>query len=152
MREEGTGPSAAWSAGANRFSWMRKRVLRKTSFFWLPWVPHRLLLLPHKHVVMRREEEFESVVFAYRWMNELNDDLAMVEYRENSGWPKMGDFFFCFLARFLFYPCLCCSNNFQVFVLLLPSMKPKCPFNFMWLHSPTCFVSTVRVIQNINVL
>jgi len=36
MCEEGTGPSAAWSAGASRFSWMRKRVLRKRSFFSLP--------------------------------------------------------------------------------------------------------------------
>jgi len=35
MREEGTGPSAAWSAGASRFSWMRKRVSRKRSYFLL---------------------------------------------------------------------------------------------------------------------
>ena len=57
--EEGTERSVAWSAGASRFSWMRKRVLifRKTSVV--------LLLLP--------QQQIDTVVlhFCLYMMNEV---------------------------------------------------------------------------------
>lgn len=129
----GTGGFAAWSAGASRYSWTRKRVCRERFVLWPPWkAPHRLLRRPRHPLRLRRrlllrvigkDPETEPVAVGLPTEREWKRNylLSLWRHRKRS---------FC-LSKLMI---LVCNFSFTMLSIcenlswVLPSMKPKCPF------------------------
>lgn len=111
---EGTGLFVAWSAGAGRFLWTRKKVFIKITVHWLQWNPLRLLLLrllPLVLVIIAKEQETERVGL---WTECERDEKKKKNVRMKIG--GVGGFRFVFQ----FYPWI-------NFVMTMIFSKSFCP-------------------------
>ena len=144
---EGTGLFVAWSAGAGRFLWTRKKVFIKITVHWLQWNPLLLLhLLPLVLVIIAKEQETERVdLWTEREKNENQTQKKKKKKKivnENLG----GGFWSCIpvlpLDKFcndddilkVFLSCfLVWSQRSLIFNLLVPTMTLSLPFlNLVW--------------------